>query len=119
MSLKINVIQSSSSGNAVEVSDDKSRILLDAGLTYSKLSGAINVSGLEVVLITHEHMDHWECVPELVRRGVRVGMSRGTALEKNFTNRYDELKHLSQVEYENWWILLILAHIPNDPYAHE
>lgn len=79
--MKINHIASGSSGNAILVDDGHSQLLLDAGISYSKLARQVKLSKVAAVLITHEHLDHCKAVPELVRRGFRVYMSEGTCRE--------------------------------------
>src|SRR5690625_5283577 len=104
--MKINVIASSSKGNAITVSDGSSMLLLDAGIAYSRLSKAVGLTGVEAVLISHEHMDHSRAVTRLVRRGVPVMMSKGTAGKLYIEHHmYWPVGHLKQVETDNWHIL--------------
>lgn len=63
MNCKISVLASGSSGNSIYITDGKTKILIDAGLSGKKLSerlAQIGLSGDEIdaVLITHEHKDH-------------------------------------------------------------
>lgn len=102
--ITINKISSSSKGNAVLVSDGISKILLDAGISYQKLSRSVKMSEVEAVLITHSHMDHYQAAPELIRRGADVYMSRGTAEEKKAPPCL-LAKSLCQIETDNWYIL--------------
>ena len=78
--MKIHPIASSSKGNAVLVDDGKSKILLDAGITYKKLAVQCpcKISNINAVLVSHEHSDHVKAVPELLRRGVECYASEGT-----------------------------------------
>lgn len=105
--IQIDVISSSSKGNAIRVSDGKSSILLDAGISYNKLARRVKLSDVEAVLITHEHQDHCKAVPELVRRGMNVSMSRGTidALKVDPNMNGWKLTHLEPVDTRNWKIL--------------
>lgn len=106
--IRINVIASSSKGNAITVSDGSSTLLLDAGLSYKKLSRSVKLSEVEAVLITHEHADHSKGVPELIRRGVDVMMSYGTAqavMPECDWPYMNIVSHLKQTETEGWIIL--------------
>ena len=78
--MNIHVIASGSSGNAYEVSDGETALLLDAGVPITVLCEALdfNLRGLGGCLITHEHKDHSKSVNDLARRGVDVYMSEGT-----------------------------------------
>ncbi len=76
--LKICVLASGSSGNATFVGTDRTRILIDCGLSFKELSSRLaaigeQASGLDAVLVTHEHSDHVSGLPVLMRRlGSRV-----------------------------------------------
>jgi len=63
MSLKIVSLASGSKGNATLILSDKTALLVDVGLSYSKLNSELRdfgfcVSSLEGIVITHEHADH-------------------------------------------------------------
>lgn len=80
---KVQPIASGSSGNAILIDDGYGKALLDAGLSHPKLSREIRLTDIEAVLVTHEHGDHFKAVPELLRRGIPVYMSKGTAESKD------------------------------------
>ncbi len=50
-----NIISTGSKGNAVVINDN---ILIDCGVSYSKLNNV--VGGLKLVLLTHIHSDHYQ-----------------------------------------------------------
>lgn len=72
---------SSSAGNAYAVSDAETTILIECGLTHKALQKAVGfeLSRFAACLVSHEHKDHAKCVDELVKRGMPVYMSYGTA----------------------------------------
>lgn len=72
---------SSSKGNAYLVTDGATRILLECGIARRTLQKALGftLSGIDGVLVSHEHKDHCRCARELVKDGLRIYMSRGTA----------------------------------------
>lgn len=74
-------LASSSHGNAYLVDDGDTRLLLECGLGPRKLRAACGFALTELagVLISHEHMDHAKCAAELLKSGVDVYMSEGTA----------------------------------------
>lgn len=102
--LNVHIIASSSAGNAIVIDDGVSTLLLDAGLTYNKLSKHVKLSEVEAVLITHEHQDHCKAVPEISRRGMDIYMSHGTA-QKMPSVYHKQAISLIQVETDNWYIL--------------
>lgn len=74
-------LASSSSGNAYIVEDAQTRLLLECGLTRKKLQQLMGFSVSEVAgaLVSHEHKDHSRCALDLVKTGIPVFMSEGTA----------------------------------------
>lgn len=72
---------SSSEGNAYLVSDGMTNILIECGITYKKLQEACDfkLTSLHGVLVSHEHKDHSKCVEQLLKSGIPVYLSQGTA----------------------------------------
>jgi phosphoribosyl 1,2-cyclic phosphodiesterase len=61
--MKVTVLGSGSSGNAVLISTEKTKVLVDAGLSAKQILERIAAVGeeaakIDAVLITHEHSDH-------------------------------------------------------------
>lgn len=79
--IEIRSLGSSSAGNAYRVTDGHTPLLIEAGLKYKDIQRALafRVSGLAACLITHEHGDHSAAVKDLIRAGVTIYTSRGTA----------------------------------------
>ena len=66
-------LYSGSSGNASLVWDDKTRVLVDAGLSAKTIVNALSVldmtpDALDGVLVTHEHIDHVKGIGVLARK---------------------------------------------------
>ena len=79
--MKFESLASSSHGNAYIVSDRDTRILLECGVSHKQLQklSSFSLSDIKACLVSHEHKDHAKCVDELIRRGMEVYMSYGTA----------------------------------------
>ena len=75
-------LASSSRGNAYILSDGETTLLLDCGLTIKELQKRLgyNLTGITACLVSHEHNDHAKAVSQLLKRGVPVYMSEGTAI---------------------------------------
>jgi len=79
------VLASGSSGNAALLATDKTRILLDAGLSMRELGKRLAAVGqdlqrIDAILVTHEHSDHVAGLPVLARRlSAPIFMTRLTA----------------------------------------
>ena len=79
--MRFEALASSSAGNAYVVSDQETRILLECGVSHSKLQklSGFKLSEFQACLVSHEHKDHAKSVSELISRGMEVYMSQGTA----------------------------------------
>ena len=74
-------LASSSKGNAYVVSDGETTLLLECGLTFKELQKRLGygVAGITACLVSHEHQDHAKAAAQLLKGGVPVYMSEGTA----------------------------------------
>lgn len=95
--MKFESLASSSSGNAYIVSDNDTRILLECGVSYTKLQklSGFALSELQGCLVSHEHKDHAKSVADLISRGIEVYMSSGTA-EKLSAEGVSLVEHMEQ-----------------------
>ncbi len=71
--LSICVLASGSKGNAIYVSDGRTALLVDAGLSGIKIQRRMEAAGLDItsltaILVSHEHSDHIRGVGVLSRR---------------------------------------------------
>lgn len=74
-------IASSSKGNCYLAEDGETRVLLECGIPFRRLKKALgfDFSAIQACLLSHEHQDHAKSAAELIRSGVQVFASRGTA----------------------------------------
>lgn len=79
--MKFKSLASSSHGNAYIVADEQTKILIECGVSHKQLQklAGFSLSDIKACLVSHEHKDHAKCVDELIRRGMEVYMSYGTA----------------------------------------
>ena len=71
--MKLCSLRSGSKGNAVLVYTDRTKILVDCGISGKALGGCLSEAGispdeLSAVVVTHEHSDHIKGVGVLMRR---------------------------------------------------
>lgn len=87
----IRCISSGSKGNAYLVSDGHSTLLIECGVRFEDIKKACNyeTSSLSCVLITHEHKDHCRSVKEVIKRGLEVYCTTGTAEALGIENEYN------------------------------
>ena len=95
--MKFEALASSSAGNAYIVSDNDTRILLECGVSHSKLQklSGFSLSEFQACLVSHEHKDHAKAVTDLISRGMAVYMSPGTA-EALETDAVNLIEHMEQ-----------------------
>ena len=80
------ILGSGSSGNAVLVETDRSRILIDAGFAPRILKHRLAVAGvapesIEAVVVTHEHTDHMKGVAAAAKKwGWTIISTAGTRM---------------------------------------
>lgn len=74
-------LASSSKGNAYVVSDGDTTLLLECGLTFKELQKRLDyhMAGLTACLVSHEHQDHAKAAAQMMKHGVPMYMSYGTA----------------------------------------
>lgn len=63
MAIEVTALASGSKGNAVLITSGESRLLIDCGVSVTRLAAALaeagtDFSGLKGILVTHEHDDH-------------------------------------------------------------
>src|SRR3982751_1517650 len=68
--VKFCVLASGSSGNAALLATEKTRVLVDAGLSMKELGKRMadigkNLEDIDAILVTHEHSDHIAGLPVL------------------------------------------------------
>lgn len=94
--MKFESLASSSHGNAYIVSDRDTHILLECGISRRKLQQqtGFQLSTFTACLVSHEHKDHSKAVADIIKTGIPVYMSQGTAealeLEQINTIRHGE-----------------------------
>ena len=85
--MRFEAMASSSHGNAYMVSDKETRILIECGISHKKLQklSGFRLSEFSGCLVSHEHKDHAQSVRELIKDGMKVYMSEGTAIALDLT----------------------------------
>jgi len=74
-------LASSSRGNCYIVSDGETSILLECGISFRKIQKnfGFDLSKIRACLVSHEHQDHAKSVMDMIKSGVEVFTSEGTA----------------------------------------
>lgn len=79
--MNLRVINSGSKGNSYLLESPTGTLILDAGVNFKEIQRASNFDFSKVVgcLVTHEHRDHSKAVKDVLKAGIDVFMSVGTA----------------------------------------
>ncbi|MBP1932305.1 MBL fold metallo-hydrolase [Ammoniphilus resinae] len=119
--MRFSILASGSSGNAILVETDQTKILVDAGLSGKQMEAQlreVNVDpkSLDAILVTHEHSDHIKGVGVLARRyDLPVYSHEKTWAEldrligeipesQKFLYEEGEVKHFADLEIESFGI---------------
>lgn len=84
MEYRFSPLFSGSNGNSIYIEMDGARVLIDAGVSASRIAGALRAldvapESLDAILITHEHTDHTGGAGVMSRKfGVPLYATRGT-----------------------------------------
>lgn len=74
-------LASSSHGNCYVVSDGETSILLECGISFRRIKKGLgfDLSAIRACLVSHEHKDHAKSIMDMIKSGVEVFASEGTA----------------------------------------
>ncbi|WP_411955122.1 MBL fold metallo-hydrolase [Alkalibacillus sp. S2W] len=106
--IDIQVVGSSSKGNAYLITDGRTPILLECGVKFKDIQRAIGfkTSDLAGCLITHEHNDHCAALKDVTKAGIDCYMSPGTAEAINHNHhRVKTVKSKQAFTVGTWTIL--------------
>lgn len=72
--ITIDILSSSSKGNAYIVSDGVTNLLLEAGLPWKEIQKKSGFKRIDAVFISHEHGDHAKATKDVLKLGIPVYM---------------------------------------------
>lgn len=79
--MKIEVLASSSEGNAYLISDGATTLLIDCGIPWNEIQVKSDFILPDACFISHSHGDHSKSFREVIRRGIPTYMSKETIAE--------------------------------------
>ena len=115
--IDIQSLASGSTGNCYKIDDGSSSLLIEAGIPINQIKTKLNyrLSEIEGVLISHEHGDHSKAVMDVMKSGIDIYMSPGTAKALKIKNHRIH-KVMSQFKVRSWYINpFLLEHDTEQP----
>lgn len=107
--MDIKVIASGSTGNCYRVSDGNTPLLLECGIPFKKIQVGTDfkLSEIKGCLVTHEHKDHSKAILEIMKAGIDVYTSQGTARALGISNNHRIRTQLPLERFKigSWYIL--------------
>jgi phosphoribosyl 1,2-cyclic phosphodiesterase len=103
----IKTIASSSKGNCYLIDDNKTKIIIEAGISTNKIIKEVGrLSDISACLITHEHGDHSSSANDLTKKGVTVYCTEGTAsnIEIQYFHRIFIIEYEKQYDINSFII---------------
>ncbi|MBO6117330.1 MAG: MBL fold metallo-hydrolase [Bacteroidales bacterium] len=87
--MRLDVINSGSSGNCYVLHNDKEALVLEAGMPLSKVTDILGgVAKVKGCLITHEHSDHTKYIEQFMARGIKCYATLGTMENIKFEKKF-------------------------------
>lgn len=85
--LEITTIASGSTGNCYRVTDGRTVLMIECGISVTKIKKAFDfkMSSVAGCLISHEHGDHSKAVKDVMKAGINCFMSEGTKTSLNIS----------------------------------
>lgn len=106
--MEFRAYHSGSKGNLYSIESESSTLLIDPGVSYSRIVSKIDLTNVYGALVSHSHGDHCKAVHKLLERGIPCYASVATmqALDRN-TNKCLQLEAIvanQQFEIANFKI---------------
>lgn len=118
----IRSLASSSKGNAYLVSDGRSSLLLECGISIGKLMklSEFSLANVAGCLLSHEHGDHSKAAGGIMQYGIDLYTSKGTACALSLSGH--RLNTLEQFEYTEVGTFMVTAfdvcHNAAEPFGY-
>ena len=88
--IEITALGSSSKGNCYRITDGITPLLLECGIRHKEIQRKLDfkTSEIKACLVSHEHKDHSRAIADILKSGIDVYCSRGTANSLNLTSNH-------------------------------
>jgi len=88
--ISIKSLASSSAGNCYRIDDGNTALMLEAGIPIKRIKEGLNfkLSEIQGCLLSHEHGDHSKAIKDVLKAGIDVYTSEGTAQALNINEHH-------------------------------
>ena len=119
----IDKYKSGSTGNLYKISDSRTSILMECGLSIKKIGELTNFSYMDCAgcLLTHEHSDHSKSAKDLLNLGLNVYMSLGTAESLKLENHWNACLMIPEKQYSIGTFIVkgfVVNHDAKEPFGY-
>ncbi|WP_332286714.1 MBL fold metallo-hydrolase [Bacillus velezensis] len=119
--IEITALSSSSKGNCYRVTDGKTPLLLECGISFKQMQKGFQfrMSQFAGCLVSHEHGDHCKAIKDVLNAGIDCYMSPGTAGAIGLThNRIKPVPVKQPFKVGSWSIMPFdVQHDVAEPYG--
>ncbi|MEC2046686.1 MBL fold metallo-hydrolase [Bacillus licheniformis] len=120
--IEIEALSSSSKGNCYRITDGKTPLLLECGISFKQMqkSFQFKMSQFAGCLVSHEHGDHCKAIKEVLKAGIDCYMSPGTAEAIGIShNRIKPVPVKQPFKVGSWSIMPFdVQHDVAEPYGY-
>ncbi|GEN30266.1 phosphoribosyl 1,2-cyclic phosphodiesterase [Cerasibacillus quisquiliarum] len=117
--IEIKTLASGSSGNCYHVTDGSTPLLLECGINFRDIQIALDfkTSNLAGCLVSHEHKDHSKGIKDVLKAGIDVYTSQGTAEAEGIKHhRLKVIEPKKAFQIGTWKVLSFdVEHDVNEP----
>lgn len=106
--MQIKILASSSKANCAFISDGKTSLLLDCGMSAQEIKRGLNfgLSQVQACLLTHCHQDHARAAKDIVKAGIDLYASPATVEALKLAgHRVRTVKPMERFEIGTWKVL--------------
>ncbi|CAI8942186.1 MBL fold metallo-hydrolase [Bacillus sp. IT-13CA1] len=120
--IEIEALSSSSKGNCYRITDGKTPLLLECGISFKQMqkSFQFKMSQFAGCLVSHEHGDHCKGIKDVLKAGIDCYMSSGTAEAIGIShNRIKPVPVKQPFKVGSWSIMPFdVQHDVAEPYGY-
>lgn len=106
--IKITALASSSKGNCYHITDGSTPILIESGIPFKDIQKKLNFQthSIAACLLSHEHQDHSKSAKDILKAGINIYTSKGTAEALNLKHhRVKTIKAKKSFRLGTWIVM--------------